>query len=213
MDGIFLPVQNHKKTVPSQENLMNPTLTAEMSRNWWVLVVYGVAAVLFGIVALMAPLTAAIAIAWAIGFLALVEGITSIVALFNKHIAVSKGWLILYATVSILFGLLTIFNPVVTASMLLIFLAVWLIVAGIYRIIFAIQVRKEIEGEWMIGLSGALAVVLGVLLLLQPFFGLVITAIWIGAFVLVYGLLQIAAGIRMRKLSRVDHPAQPHPTA
>lgn len=179
---------------------MHTNLLTEASRNWWVLIVYGIAAILFGIVALLAPFTAAVAIAWAIGLLALIEGITTVAALFTKDIAVSKGWLILYATLSIIFGLLTIFNPVATASMLLIFLAVWLIVAGIYRILFAIRVRKEIEGEWMIILSGILAIILGIMLLAQPFLGLVVTAIWIGAAVLVYGILQIAAGIRLRKM-------------
>ena len=51
-------------------------------------------------------------------------------------------------------------NPLATASVLVLFLAAWLLVAGIYRIVFAIRVRKQIQGEWLLILSGVLAVVL-----------------------------------------------------
>ena len=185
---------------------MDTNLLSEISRNWWVLVIYGIAAILFGIIALLAPLTAAIAIVWMIGLMALLEGVISIASLFSKNAPVPQGWLILYATLSFLFGLLTIFNPAATAGMLLIFLAVWLIIAGIYRILFAIRVRKHIRNEWMIIASGALVIVLGILLIAQPLIGLAVTAIWIGAAVLIYGVLQIMAGLRLRKL---NHPAQP----
>lgn len=171
-----------------------------ISRSWWLLVVYGIAAILFGIVTLASPLNAAIAIAWMIGVLALGEGIISLIAVFSKNVSVPKGWLIFYAVCSILFGLATIMNPGAVAGMLLMFFAVWLIIAGIYRIIFAIQARKRIEGEWMLIVSGVLAIVLGVMLIAQPLTGMVITTIWIGAMVLVYGIFQIMAGVQLRKL-------------
>jgi uncharacterized membrane protein HdeD (DUF308 family) len=83
---------------------------------------------------------------------------------------------------------------------LLIFLAIWLIVAGIYRIMFAIRVRKEIEGEWMIALSGVLAILLGGLFVAYPGAGLLTIAIWIGVAALVYGVLQLAAGIKLHRV-------------
>ncbi|WAW09418.1 DUF308 domain-containing protein [Oxalobacter vibrioformis] len=171
-----------------------------ISRSWWLLVVYGIAAIFFGIVALASPLGAAVAMAWVIGILALGEGVASLIAAFSKNISLSKGWLLFYAVCSILFGLVTIMNPEAVASMLLIFFAVWLIIAGIYRIVFAIQARKRLEGEWMLIVSGVLAIVLGAMLIAQPLTGMIITTIWIGAMVLVYGIFQIMAGIQLRKL-------------
>ena len=91
---------------------------------------------------------------------------------------------------------------VLLAGALLLVFAVWLLVAGILRIMFAIQVRKEIKGEWIIALSGALAIILGVLLLIAPLAGMVVMAIWIGAFAFVYGILQIVAAFRLRQLHR-----------
>lgn len=173
---------------------------ALLSRSWWILLVYGLFAVLFGVIALTQPVAAAAALAWALGILALAEGVTSLVALFDKRAAVSKGWLAFYAIASVGFGLLTILNPVATAGVLLLFLAAWLIVGGIYRIVFAIRVRKQIRGEWLIVASGALAIVVGLLFALDPLSGIVVTTLWIGACTLVYGAFQIVASWRLRKL-------------
>ncbi|MFT3761698.1 MAG: HdeD family acid-resistance protein [Pseudoxanthomonas sp.] len=173
---------------------------ALLGRGWWILLVYGLFAVLFGLVALTRPVAASAGLAWAIGVLALAEGVVSLFALFDRATVVSKGWLAFYAVASIAFGLLTVFNPLATAGVLLLFLAAWLIVGGIYRIVFAIRVRKEIRGEWLIVLSGALAIVLGVLFVLNPLSGIVVTTLWIGAFALVYGIFQIVAAFRVRRL-------------
>ena len=101
-----------------------------------------------------------------------------------------------------MFGLLAIWHPLAVVNVLLIFLAAWLIVAGVYRIMFAIRVRKEITGEWMIALSGVLAILLGVLLAAYPVAGLLTVTIWIGAAALVYGVLQVIAGVRVHKWKR-----------
>jgi len=171
-----------------------------LGRSWWVLLLYGVLGVLFGLIAVTRPVAAATALAWALGVMALAEGVVSLFALFDRKVTISKAWLALYALVSIVFGLLTVFNPVATAGMLLLLLAAWLIVAGVYRIVFAIRVRKEIRGEWLIALSGVLAIVLGVLFVRFPVKGLAVTTIWFGAGALVYGVVQIMAAFKVRRL-------------
>lgn len=181
---------------------MRQEILGALSRNWWVLIIYGVIAILFSIAALTAPLSTAISVAWAIGLFALLEGVITIVSLLTNRIVVSKGWLFGYGVISIIFGVLALYNPAATASILMIFLAVWLIIGGIYRILFAIQVRNQIQGEWMIILSGVLAIILGALLMAQPIVGLVITTIWLGAIVLMYGILQIYAGVKLRGIGQ-----------
>lgn len=175
-------------------------LSSLIGSSWWVLLLYGVLSIIFGIFAIARPLSAATALVWAMGVLALAEGVVSLLAMFDKNVAVSKGWLAFYAVVSILFGIVALTNPVAAASGLLLFLAAWLIVAGIYRIIFAIRVRKEIEGEWLIALSGVLSIILGVLFAASPLVGLVVTTLWIGVGALFYGVLQIIAAFKVRGL-------------
>lgn len=181
---------------------MGSVLQHGMGRTGWLLIIYGVISILFGLSALIWPGSTVIALAWAFGVMALAEGIASLFALFQKHGGMSRGWLALYALASIVFGLLAIWHPLAVVNVLLIFLAAWLVVAGIYRILFAIRVRKEIEGEWLIALSGLLAIALGVLFVAYPVAGLLTVAIWIGAAALVYGVLQLVAGIRLRRWRR-----------
>ena len=79
--------------------------------------------------------------------------------------------------VSAVFGVMAISNPVSMAISLLLVLVIWLIVAGIYRIVFAIQVRKVINDEWLLILGGALGILLGVLFLAEPLAGMVTTCL------------------------------------
>jgi uncharacterized membrane protein HdeD (DUF308 family) len=182
---------------------MNTFLQRGVSRTGWLLVIYGVISILFGISALAWPGSTVIALAWAFGVMALAEGIMSVFALFNRALAIPRGWLTIYAIASVVFGLLAIWHPLAVVNVLLIFLSAWLVVAGIYRIVFAIRVRKEITGEWLIALSGVLAVLFGVLIAIYPVAGLLTVALWIGVAALVYGVLQVMAGVRLHRFRRV----------
>ena len=178
---------------------MSSVLQQGVGRSGWLLVMYGVISVLFGLSALIWPGNTVIALAWAFGIMALAEGVASLIGLLNRSVTISRGWVALYAVLSILFGLLAIWHPLAVVKVLLLFLAAWLIVAGVYRIVFAIRVRKEIKGEWLIGLSGVLAIVLGFMFVAYPVAALLTVAVWIGAAALVYGILQIMAGVRMQR--------------
>jgi uncharacterized membrane protein HdeD (DUF308 family) len=181
---------------------MSEGISFSVGRAWWLFVLYGVIGIIFGITAIVQPAAAGVAIAWAAGVMAIAEAVVSLLALFNSKTAMSKGWLAFYALSSLVFGVLAIMNPVATAAVLVIMLAAWLIVGGVYRIVFAIRVRKAIEGEWMIALSGLLAVVLGVMFMLNPLVGIVVTSFWIGVLAVVYGVMQIMAGLGLRKMGR-----------
>jgi len=171
-----------------------------LARSWWVLLLYGLVALVFGAVAILQPLAAATALAWAIGVMAVVEGVISLVALFGGNSGVSRGWLAVYALASLVFGVLAVINPLATASVLVLLLAVWLIVAGIHRIVFAVRVRRHIQGEWLLILSGVLAIVLGALLVANPLAGVAVTTLWIGIGSLIYGVLQVVVPFRLRRL-------------
>jgi uncharacterized membrane protein HdeD (DUF308 family) len=177
---------------------LSPVLSL-VGRSWWIVLLYGVVAVVFGLIAILQPLSAATALAWAIGVMALVEGLISLFAVFGNS-GVPRGWLLLYAVVSLGFGVLALLNPLATASVLILLLAVWLIVAGLYRIVFAIRVRRHIRGEWLLILSGLLAIVLGALMVANPIAGVAVTTLWIGIGSLIYGVLQIVVAFRLRRL-------------
>lgn len=173
-----------------------------ITRKWWVLALFGLVSVLFGLMAVFSPLGTAVAMAWVIGVMAIAEGVIAIVALFGKDYAAPKWMVALYALLSLVFGVLAVLNPVATAAVLLIFLAAWLLVAGVFRLILAVRIRKQVTGEWLIALSGMLAIVLAGFFMLFPAAGLVTVALWIGLIALIYGVVQIWAGFKLRAWGR-----------
>lgn len=178
---------------------MEAGTSEQVRRSWWVSVLFGLIGIVFGLVTLAKPFQALVAMAWAFGIVALADGLASLLALFDKRVVLPKGLLLFYALASIAFGVIAVANPKATAGILFLMLSFWLIVAGVFRIVFAIRVRKEIVGEWLIALSGVLAIVLGILFLRNPPTGLFATALWIGAGALVYGVAHVFAGLRLRK--------------
>ena len=181
---------------------MTPSMFYQsVGRSWWLILLLGVLAVLFGLVSIFNPVGAGISLTWAIGVLAIAEGVSTLFAAFKKDSPVSTGWLLLYTVISIAFGVLAVMNPVSMAESIVWVMGVWIIVAGFMRIVFAVRVRKVIDNEWLLVLSGVLAIVLGCLLTFAPVAGLILALIWIGVGALIYGLLQIFAAFRIRKLA------------
>jgi len=98
-----------------------------------------------------------------------------------------------------------------TALFLLGLIAGWAIVTGVLEIVAAIQMRKHISGEWLMVLSGLASVVFGVLLVINPGVG-ALAVVWIiGAYAIVFGILLIALGFRLRGLDRSFHQVSPRP--
>ena len=85
------------------------------------------------------------------------------------------------------------------ATVLVWLLAIWLVVAGIARIVFAVQMRRLVEGNWLLALSGILALLLGLLFIARPNIGVATLAVWLGIGALLYGALQVALAFSMRR--------------
>lgn len=95
-------------------------------------------------------------------------------------------------------------SPGATAIALLVLVAAWAIVTGATQVWGAIKLRKEIEGEWLLGLSGSLSILLGIVLLLQPAAGALAVVWWIGAFAIIMGLAYIGLALRLRKHAHLE---------
>jgi len=178
-----------------------------LTKNWWVFLVRGVLAVLFGLMAFAWPgLTLATLILF-FGAWALVSGIFAIVAAFSAAKQHSGWWvLLLQGLLGICVGVLTFWMPGITALSLLWYLAFWSIFTGIMEIVTAIRLRKEIQGEGWIMLAGTASVVFGLLLLARPGAGALALITLIAGFAVVFGVLLVIAAFRLKKL-------QPRPMA
>src|SRR5262245_11657600 len=171
----------------------------DLARNWGWIELRGIVAVLFGVLALLWPgvTLAALVILW--GAFALADGILSLIAAFKVRDKGKPFWsLLIVGLLGIAAGIVTFLMPGITALILLYFIAAWAFVMGIFQIIAAIRLRKEIENEWLLGLSGVLSMVFGVLLFVRPGQG-ALALIWvIGAYAILFGILLIVLGFRLR---------------
>ncbi len=174
-----------------------------LARNWWLLLVRGIAAILFGVAAFMWPgLTAAVLVI-IFGVYVLIDGIFSVIDSIRYRDGVENWWLwLLEGVLSVAFGLVTLFMPGVTAFVLLMLIAAWAIFGGVLRIVAAVQLRKRIEGEWLLAFGGVISVLFGVLLVAMPGAGIV-SLIWlIGFWGISFGVLFVLLAFRLRKLGQ-----------
>ena len=170
-----------------------------LARNWWALALRGLAAVLFGIMAFAWPGITLLTLVLFYGAYALIDGIIALGSAFTGSAKpVPTWWLIVVGLSGIAAGVVTFAWPHITALILIMFIGAWAVVHGVFEIIGAIQLRKEIDNEWTLILSGVISVLFGVVMLVAPGAG-AMALIWvIGAYALVFGLLLVAFALKLR---------------
>jgi uncharacterized membrane protein HdeD (DUF308 family) len=178
--------------------LAPPLLLHALAKNWWLLLLRGIAAIIFGILAFAWPGITLLTLVLFYGAFALVDGICAVIAAVTGSVPGSRWWLAIVGLCGVVAGVLTFAWPGLTAFLLLIFIAVWAIVVGVFEIIGAIRLRKEIDNEWMLILSGVVSVLFGIVLLVRPGPGALALVWMIGIYALVFGILNIAFALRLR---------------
>jgi len=168
---------------------------------WWLLVLRGVLAVLFGLLTFAWPGITLVTLVLLFGAYALVNGLFTLgLAMRAPSGSGGKGTLVLLGLLGIAAGIVTFFYPGITALSLLTVIAFWAIVTGIFEIAAAIKLRSQLSNEWMLILSGALSVVFGVLVILMPGAG-ALSILWlIGVYALLFGVMILTLAFRMRGL-------------
>ena len=159
----------------------------------------GIAAILFGVLALAWPGITLLALLVLFGIYAIVDGIIALVGSFYVRRAMSDWWLILLVGLfSIAIGILTFARPGVTALVLMLFIAARALFLGFTEIVRGVQYRKEIQGEWLLVLGGAFSILFGVIVFAYPFSGALAIVWLIGLYAILYGASILAFSIFTR---------------
>jgi uncharacterized membrane protein HdeD (DUF308 family) len=168
-------------------------------RYWWMLLIRGVVAVLFGLAAIVWPGLTALVLVYLFGAFAFVDGIVAVVVSLQERAIVPRWWVLLIeGIVGILIGVLTFFSPIVTALVLLYLIATWAILTGILEIAAAFSMRRALALEWTLAIAGILSIILGILLAIQPVNG-ILAVVWIiGVYAIVFGVLLIIRSFQFR---------------
>jgi len=182
-------------------------MTILLAKNWWSLVLRGVAAILLGLISFVWPVITLGALVLLFGAYSLVDGIVSIAGALRASQAHDRwGALLIEGLAGIVAAIVTTAWPAITAIALVYVIAAWSLVTGVAALVAAVRLRKYIAGEWLLALSGILSVLFGIFIMIFPLAGALVLALWVGAYALVFGALLVALGFRLRSWAQ---PLQP----
>jgi uncharacterized membrane protein HdeD (DUF308 family) len=170
-----------------------------MTRYWWVLVLRGILAVLLGVLAFGWPGLTIEAFIVYFGAYALVDGVFSIFNAVAGRGEDDDWWIMLLGGVAgVVVGIVAFRAPGIAAAALLLYVAAWALAKGVLEIVAAIRLRKVIEGEIWLALAGLASIVFAFLLMAYPLAG-ALSLLWVVAtYAIVFGVLMIVLGFRVR---------------
>lgn len=179
--------------------MINPA-TQTTRYNWWLMLLRGIVAIILGLIVLFDPGIALLAIIYVFGAYALIDGILSvIVAIAERRYLPRWGWLVVEGVAGIILGIIAFVWPGETALILLYIVAIWAVVTGVMEIAAAFTV-----GSWLLGLTGVLSIVFGIILFVHPGAGL-LSILWLlGIYAIVFGIVLIVHAFQLHA-----HPSSP----
>lgn len=172
-----------------------------LTRGWWLVVLRGVIAVLFGLAAFAWPTLTVQVLILLFGAYAFVDGVFAFVSMFHAIRDKMAWWtLALEGVAGVAAGVVAFLFPGLTGLFLLYTIAAWAIFTGIMEITLAVVMRKELTGEWMLALAGVLSVLFGVMLIAFPIAGILSIIAFIAAYSILFGVVLIGLGLWMRTM-------------
>jgi uncharacterized membrane protein HdeD (DUF308 family) len=170
-----------------------------LARNWWAIVLRGVFAVLFGLGTFLWPGVTLAVLVLLYGAYLFVDGIMAVLWALARRPEGSFSWeVFLVGLASLAAGVVTLLWPGVTAIALLYVIAIWAIIRGVFEILAAFHLRRELNNEWLLALAGAVSILFGVALIVAPGTGALAVLWLIGTFAIVVGILMIILGFRLK---------------
>lgn len=180
-------------------------MVRSLSQNWWLVVLRGVLAILFGISAFLWPGITWLTLIILFGVYAIVDGLIAIWTGLSRTRETPRWWtFLLEGLLNIGAGIVALVWPDLASLVLIYILASWAVFTGILEIVAAIRLRNEITNEWFLALGGVLSIGLGILLFLQPVAGSLAIIWMIAGYALVFGILFVILGIRLRNWRAPD---------
>jgi len=171
-----------------------------LAKNWWSLVIRGMAAIVLGLITAIRPGISLGALVLVFAVYAIIDGLVGIAGA-GRAAEAHEHWgpLMIEGLAGVAAGVTAIAWPAITPLYLVYVIAAWALVTGVFEIIAALRLRKHIAGEWLLALSGLASLILGTLMLAIPLAEPLAIAFWVGAYAFVFGTLLIGLGIRLRR--------------
>jgi len=184
-------------------------LISRVGRHWGWVLAYGILTLLAGVAVLAWPGETLLVLAVLFGIQLIISGIFRFVAALASTDLTggTRVMLALLGVLSIIIGLWAVRHVVITLVALVVFLGIFWVVNGLIEIFTAVAHRDMPDRGWSI-LMGVLSIIAGLIVLAYPGLSLLGLAVILGIWLLVFGILEIMASFRLRKLidTNVRHP-------
>ena len=182
-----------------------------LTRRWWIFLVRGIAAVVFGVLALASPGAALLALTVLFGAYAFIDGLFALFAAASGADR-SRWWIfLLEGLVGVIVAFFVATEPLLSAVSLLWVIAFWAIVTGVMEIIAGVQMRDHVKSEVLYILAGVVSVAFGIWIMREPALGAVAVAWIIAYYAIVFGILQIGVAFRLRSVHTAAGTLAPAP--
>jgi uncharacterized membrane protein HdeD (DUF308 family) len=187
---------------------LSSSLESVSRKSGWTVVLRGVLAVIFGIIALRSPNVVAGSFVIVFAIYAFADGILDFAFAGQLGRAGQPwGWHVFEGLVSIALGVIALAYPGLTLLALVLLIGIRAIVMGIVELVAAFSWEGS-ESRWLLGITGVLSIMLGILLLGSPAAGGLALLWMIGVYAIVFGIMLFALGLRMLSVGR--HMGQMH---
>ena len=171
---------------------MSTSLSQAVRTHWKLFLTEGIILTILGLLAIAVPPLATLAVEIFIGWLFLISGIAGLITTFGARQAPGFWWSLLSAVLGIAAGLILLVWPIRGIGALTVLLIVFFIIEGVLSIMYALEHKRELTGQWGWMLtSGIIDLVLAAIILL----GLPGTAVW--ALGLLVGINMLFGGTSM----------------
>lgn len=173
-------------------------MTTILIGNWWALAARGVAAVLFGIIAIVSPALTATVLVLLFGAYALVDGIFALVAALREAERHGRSSpLLIEAVFDGIVALIVFVLPGAALIALVYVIAIWALLSGAALLAAGFSLLRG-HGELLLIVCGGLSILLGIALLFNPGAGVVALAWWLGIYALLFGIFLLMTAFRLR---------------
>jgi uncharacterized membrane protein HdeD (DUF308 family) len=173
-------------------------MNAVLAQNWWAVAIRGVAAILFGLIALVLPGAALLGFILLFAAYVLVDGIFAIVSAVRAARRHERwGLLVFEGVADLVAAAVALLLPVIAVIAFVILVAAWAVVTGGLALAAAFSLNVDHGRVWMV-IGGLASIALGILLVVAPLLGAVVLTWWIGAYALIAGVSLCILAFRLR---------------